>query len=287
LNGPDVQHFHDADTGTLSYVVSDPASGAAAVIDPLLGFSMSSGRIDDRQARDIIAWLRDHQLRLHWILETHAHADHLSAAQYIKSELGGSTGIGEGICAVQERFAHIFNYKPPFRADGHQFDRLFADGEAFALGELTVRVIATPGHTSDSITYLVGDAAFPGDSIFMPDYGTARCDFPGGDAGQLYDSIQALLALPPDTRLFMCHDYRPNERELRFEATVREQADTNIHVRRGTRREDFVRMREQRDATLDLPRLLLPAIQVNIRAGNLPPAEDNQVAYLKIPLDYL
>lgn len=287
MTNPDVQHFYHAGTGALSYVVSDPGTRHAAVIDPVLGFSIVSGRTDDTLVREIIAYLRERNLKLQWILETHAHADHLSAAQYLKSELGGTLGIGEGIRAVQQHFAGVFNYKPPFRADGHQFDQLFADREVFSLGELDVRVIDTPGHTSDSVTYLIGDVAFVGDSLFMPDFGTARCDFPGGDAGTLYDSIQKLFALPADTRLYMCHDYPPEGRDPGFSSTVREQAETNIHVGNGTSREDFIAMREQRDAGLALPALLLPSIQVNIRAGNLPPPEDNQVSYLKIPLDFM
>lgn len=287
MTNPDVQHFYHAGTGALSYVVSDPGTGHAAVIDPVLGFSIVSGRTDDTLVREIIAHLRERNLKLQWILETHAHADHLSAAQYLKSELGGTLGIGEGIRAVQQYFAGVFNFKPPFRADGHQFDQLFADREVFLLGELEVRVIDTPGHTSDSVTYLIGDVAFVGDSLFMPDFGTARCDFPGGDAGTLYDSIQKLFALPADTVLYMCHDYPPEGRDLGYSSTVREQAETNIHVGRGTSRKDFIAMREQRDAGLALPALLLPSIQVNIRAGNFPPPEDNQVAYLKIPLDFI
>lgn len=286
MSAPDIRHFHHGDSGTLSYVVSDPATGLAAIIDPVLGFSVVSGRTDDTSVRQVIAHVRDQELKLQWILETHAHADHLSAAQYIKAELGGTIAIGSGICTVQQHFARLFNIKPPFRADGHQFDQLFADREEFALGELTVKVVGTPGHTSDNITYLIDDAAFVGDSVFMPDFGTARCDFPGGDAGMLFDSIQKLLALPPETRLFMCHDYCPGGRELKFQSSVREQAEQNIHIAQCGSREAFIAMREERDATLRLPALLLPSIQVNIRAGNLPPAEDNQVQYLKIPIDH-
>jgi len=287
LTNPDVQHFYHAGTGALSYVVSDPGTRRAAVIDPVLGFSIVSGLTDDTLVRKIIGHLRERNLKLQWILETHAHADHLSAAQYLKSERGGTLGIGAGIRDVQKHFAGVFNYKPPFRADGHQFDQLFADREVFTLGDLEVRVINTPGHTSDSVTYLIGETAFVGDSLFMPDFGTARCDFPGGDAGTLYDSIQKLFALPAGTRLYMCHDYPPEGRGLRFSCTVREQVGTNIHVGNGTSREAFIAMREQRDAGLALPALLLPSIQVNIRAGNFPPPEDNHVSYLKIPLDLM
>jgi glyoxylase-like metal-dependent hydrolase (beta-lactamase superfamily II) len=287
LSSPQVQHFHHAGTGTLSYVVSDPATKAAAVIDPVLGFDMVSGRTDGSQARAIVDYLGGKQLRLQWLLETHAHADHLSGAQHIRASLGGTVAIGEGIREVQRHFGKVFNLKPPFRADGHQFDELLADGGRFRIGELEVRVMATPGHTSDSVTYLIGDAAFVGDTLFMPDLGTARCDFPGGDAGQLYDSIQKILGLPDDTRLFMCHDYPPAGRELRFETSVREQKADNVHVGGGRSREEFIQLRVARDKTLSLPALILPALQVNIRAGNLPPAEDNQVVYLRTPLDLI
>ena len=248
---------------------------------------MVSGRTGTAPAQEIIEFVQGAALRVEWILETHAHADHLSAAQYLKAQLGGRIGIGRGICAVQAHFAGVFNLKKPFATDGRQFDRLFDSGETFGLGHVACRVINTPGHTSDSITYLIGDAAFVGDSLFMPDFGTARCDFPGGDAGLLYDSIQTLFELPDATRLYMCHDYPPDGRPLRYEVSVAEQKADNIHVKRGTTKADFVAMRERRDATLDLPKLLLPAIQVNIRAGNLPAEEDNRVAYLKIPLDLL
>lgn len=287
MPSPDIQHFYHEDSGTLAYVVSDPDSGTAAVIDAPLGLDIVSGRTDGSLADTICDYVRDAGLRVRWILETHAHADHLSAAQYVKATLGGDVAIGAGICDVQRHFQGVFNLKPPFRADGRQFDHLFSDGDEFALGTLTVKAIATPGHTSDSMTYLVGDAAFVGDTLFMPDAGTARCDFPGGDAGKLYDSIHRLLALPDATRLFMCHDYCPDGRELRFQTTVAEQRADNIHVGNATSRADFISMRDERDATLALPRLLLPSLQINIRAGNLPPADDNQVAYLRIPLDFL
>lgn len=287
MNAPDVRHYYHEGTGTLSYVVSDPGSGRAAVIDPVLDFDIVSGRSDAAPLAPLIDCLDENGLALDWILETHAHADHLSGAERLKAERGGKVAIGAGIRDVQRHFREVFNLEPPFRADGHQFDRLFEDGDSFRIGNLDARVIATPGHTSDSLTYIVGDAAFVGDSLFMPDAGTARCDFPGGDAGVLYDSIQRLFELPADTRLFMCHDYGPGGREVRHVTTVREQRDANIHVGNGRGRADFVALREGRDATLSLPRLILPAIQVNIRAGGLPPAEDNGVAYLKIPLDRL
>lgn len=282
---PDVRHFYHQPTGTLSYVVSDPDTARAAVIDPVLGFSVISGRTDTEPADEIIAYIEKSGLTLEWILETHAHADHLSGAQVLKSTLGGKVAIGEGICKVQEHFASVFNLPAPFAADGRQFDHLFRDDESFALGNIECRVMATPGHTSDSVTYLVGKYAFVGDSLFMVDSGTARCDFPGGDAALLYRSIQNLFALPDDTILCMCHDYQPNGRELRYEVTVREQKDDNIHVGGGTSEEQFVEIRTTRDQTLSLPALILPSIQVNINAGHLPAAEDNNVSYIKIPLD--
>jgi len=284
---PTVRHFHYQPTGSLAYVVSDRDTRRAAVIDPVLGFSIVSGRTDTACAREIVDYVRAESLAVDWILETHAHADHLSAAQFVREEVGGRIAIGRGICAVQSHFAKIFNLGPPFRADGGQFDRLLADGEVIEIGRLECRVIETPGHTSDSITLLIGDTAFVGDTLFMPDIGTARCDFPGGDAGQLFESIRKLFALPGDTRLFMCHDYPPEGRPLRFEVTVAEQKSDNVHLKGGTARGDYVAMREKRDATLSLPALILPALQVNIRGGHLPSAENNGVSYLKIPLDLL
>ena len=281
----EIQHFYHQPSGTLSYVVSDAA--AAAVIDPVLGFSVVSGKIDSGPADAILDYLGDHGLALQWILETHAHADHLTAAQYIKSRLGGTVAIGHGIVSVQEHFGKLFNLKAPFSADGHQFDHLFADNEEFRIGDIQCRVLATPGHTSDSVSYRVEDAVFVGDSLFMPDFGTARCDFPGGDANQLFDSIQRLLALPDETRLFMCHDYPPESRELRFEISVAEQKEKNIHVGGDAGKQQYVAIREQRDANLSLPALILPSIQVNICAGQLPQAEDNDISYIRIPLDRL
>jgi glyoxylase-like metal-dependent hydrolase (beta-lactamase superfamily II) len=261
---PDVQHFYHEQTGTLSYVVSDPDTSAAAVIDPVLGFSVVSGRTDAGPAEEIIAFIAKHDLQLNWILETHAHADHLSAAQVIKSQLGGRVAIGEGICTVQEHFGTVFNLQPPFAADGHQFDHLFGDNETFSLGNIECRVMHTPGHTSDSVTYLAGNFAFIGDSLFMVDCGTARCDFPGGDAGLLYDSIQKLLALPDDTILCMCHDYPPESRSLRYDVTVREQKDENLHVGGGTARDEFITVRRARDETLSLPALILGGRQPDL-----------------------
>ena len=246
---------------------------------------MVSGRTDSGPSDVIIDFIRKERLELSWILETHAHADHLTGAQYIKSQLGGRVAIGEGICKVQAHFGSVFNLKKPFADDGHQFDHLFIDGEVFSIGELECQVMATPGHTNDSVSYRLGSAIFVGDSMFMPDYGTARCDFPGGDAGTLYDSIQRLLSLPGDIHLYMCHDYLPGGRELRWECTVDEQRADNIHVGNDVGREDFVNMRRKRDATLDLPALIVASIQVNIRAGHLPDTEDNRIAYIKTPID--
>lgn len=282
---PHIQHFQHEVSGTLSYVISDPATAMAAVIDPVLGYSAASGRTDCVQLDAICEFLDAGKLQLEWILETHAHADHLSAAQKLKSRLGGKVGIGQGIRSVQKKFAKVFNLKAPFRSDGSQFDCLFAADETFNIGDLECLVMATPGHTSDSVTYRIGNAAFVGDSLFMPDVGTARCDFPGGDAGLLYESIQKILALPESTTLYMCHDYPPDGRELRYRVSIREQRETNIHIGGGRTRAEFIAMRKARDRMLDLPALILPAIQVNIRAGHLPAVEDNAVSYLKIPLD--
>lgn len=281
---PLIQHFYHTQSGTLSYVVSDVATRKAAVIDPVLGYDRASGRTDHSAVHEIVAYLGSNDLELQWILETHAHADHLSAAQYLKTECGGKVAIGAGICAVQAHFAQLFNLQS-LAADGRQFDHLFKDDEDFAIGSLSGKVLATPGHTDDSISYLIGDAVFVGDSLFMMDFGTARCDFPGGDAALLYRSIQKLFALPAETRLFMCHDYCPGGRELRYVATVAEQKANNIHVGNDASEKQFVAMRLERDKALPLPDLILPSVQVNIRAGHLPESEDNGVAYIKIPLD--
>jgi len=287
MSDAQIQHFYDEPTGTLSYVVADPATRRAAIVDPVLGYSMVSGRTDTTHADSLAAFVNAQDLVVEWILETHAHADHLSAAQYLKGELGGTIAIGEGIRKVQAYFGPVFNLGPPFAPDGNDFDRLFTDGDAFSIGNLQCEVIATPGHTSDSVSYRIGNAVFVGDSLFMPDYGTARCDFPGGDAALLYESIRKLLSLPGDTRLYMCHDYRPGDRELRWVASVDEQRSGNIHVADGVGKEAFTKMREERDATLNLPALIVPSIQVNIRAGRLPDPEDNGTAYIRTPLDTL
>ena len=281
---PDVKPFFHAASSTWSYVVSDAGSGAAVVIDPVLDFDYAAGSAGTASAAAIVAHVRASRLRVGWILETHAHADHLTAAPYLKRCLGGRIAIGAGIRVVQAHFAAALGFEPGFRSDGSQFDHLFADGERFAVGALDAQALAAPGHTSDSLAYRIGDALFVGDSLFMPDVGTARCDFPGGDAGVLYDSIRRLLALADDTRIFVCHDYPPPGREPRCQTTVREQRATNIHAHDGIDRDAFIALRTARDRTLGIPNLLYPAIQVNVRAGMLPPAEANGVAYLKIPL---
>jgi glyoxylase-like metal-dependent hydrolase (beta-lactamase superfamily II) len=280
---PDVQPFRHEPTGTWSYAVSDPRTRKCAIVDPVLDFDAKSGRSATASAETIAAFVRERALTCEWILETHAHADHLSAAPWLQAAVGGRIAIGEGIRAVQRAFREILNLEPVFPVDGRQFDRLLADGEEFAIGSLSARVIATPGHTSDSVSYLVGDAVFVGDSIFMPDSGTARCDFPGGDAGLLYASIRRLYALPGGTRVFVCHDYGPGGREARCETTIAAEREGNIHVRDGTSEAEFTAMRRKRDAALDVPALLYPAVQFNVRGGRPPPAESNGRSYLKLP----
>jgi glyoxylase-like metal-dependent hydrolase (beta-lactamase superfamily II) len=284
---PDVTAFFDEPTNTVSYVVKDPPSAACAIIDSVLDYDHAAGRTGTASADAIIAHVRDRGLTVEWLLETHVHADHLSAAPYLQTALGGRVGIGDQITVVQDTFGKVFNAGAEFQRDGSQFDRLFKEQDRFAIGGLNGLVLHTPGHTPACLTYVIEDAAFVGDTLFMPDYGTARCDFPGGDAGTLYDSIQKVLGLPDDTRLFLCHDYKAAGRDdYRWETTVAEQRTTNIHVA-GRTREAFVAMRQARDATLGMPRLILPSIQVNMRAGRTPSAEDNGVTYLKIPLNTL
>lgn len=283
---PTVAPFFHAESCTWSYVVSDPDSGAAALVDPVLDFDAKSGRTATVSAQALVEHLRTHALDPRWILETHAHADHLSAGHWLKSQFPAATlAIGEGIRKVQATFRPIYNLGEGFPVDGSQFDRLFADGERFMLGAIEAEVIAVPGHTNDSIAYRVGDALFVGDSIFMPDGGTARCDFPGGDARLLYRSIRRLFALPDETRVFVCHDYAPGGRAYACETTIAAQKAGNIHVREGIDEDVFVTVREARDATLAMPALILPAIQVNLRGGRLPEPEDNGVRYLKLPID--
>jgi glyoxylase-like metal-dependent hydrolase (beta-lactamase superfamily II) len=272
----------------VSYVVKDPQSNACAIIDPVLDFDPASGRTSTVSAQPIAAFVETNKLRAEWILETHAHADHVSAAPYLKERLGGRIGIGAHITIVQKVFGKIFNAGADFRRDGSQFDALFDDGAEIDIGGLRGRAIHTPGHTPACMTYIFGDAAFIGDTLFMPDYGTARCDFPGGDARQLYRSIQTILALPPQTRLFLCHDYLPPGRtEYRWETAVAEQRAHNIQINDGVTEDQFVDTRKRRDATLDMPRLILPSVQVNMRAGRLPPPEENGVSYIKIPVNLL
>lgn len=284
---PQVHGLFDPSTWTVTYVVHAGPGTACAIVDPVLDFDPKSGRTRTVSADKVIEYVRANGLRVEWILETHAHADHLTAAPYLKAKLGGRTGIGEHITSVQKVFKGIFNLEPGFRQDGSQFDHLFRDGEEFRIGELTGRVLHVPGHTPADIAYRIGDAVLVGDTMFMPDVGTARCDFPGGNANRLYASVRRILELPPETRLFMCHDYPPNERPVAFETTVAEQRAHNIHIHDGIGEEQFVEMRTRRDATLEMPVLILPAVQVNVRAGEMPPKEDNGVSYLKIPVDAL
>jgi len=286
MSNPVVQHFFDEPTNTFSYVVRDPDSQSCAVLDSVLDLDYAAGRTDVRSADEIIRYVRDNDLTVEWILETHVHADHLSAAPYLHEKLGGKTGIGEKIVDVQEIFGKAFNAGTEFARDGSQFDQLFREGDTFRIGNLEGRVLHTPGHTPACLTYVIGDAAFVGDTLFMPDFGTARCDFPGGDARTLYRSIQKVLSLPPETRLFMCHDYgAPGRDEFLFQTTVAEERKANIHVHEGVSEDDFVKMRTERDATLDMPRLILPSVQVNMRAGHMPPADDNGQVYLKVPVN--
>ncbi|KJD18055.1 MULTISPECIES: MBL fold metallo-hydrolase [Halomonas] len=286
MQRPIVTHFFDEPTNTFSYVVQDPDSSACAIIDSVLDFDYAAGRTDIRSANQIIAFVREKRLEVAWVLETHVHADHLSAAPYLHDQLGGKTGIGAHIVEVQEIFGKAFNAGTEFARDGSQFDALFKENDTFAIGALEGRVLHTPGHTPACLTYVIGDAAFVGDTLFMPDYGTARCDFPGGDARTLYHSIQKVLSLPEQTRLFLCHDYKAPGRELfQHETSVAEQRKTNVHVHDGISEEEFVKMRTERDATLGMPRLIIPSVQVNMRAGELPPAEDNGQVYLKVPIN--
>jgi len=286
MTQPIVQHFFDEPTNTFSYVVRDPDSQACAILDSVLDFDYAAGRTDVRSADEIIQYVRDNNLAVEWILETHVHADHLSAAPYLHEHLGGKTGIGAKIVDVQEIFGKAFNAGTEFARDGSQFDKLFQEGDTFTIGNLQGRVLHTPGHTPACLTYVIDDAAFVGDTLFMPDYGTARCDFPGGDARTLYQSIQKVLTLPPETRIFLCHDYKaPGRDEYQHMTTVAEQREANVHVHEGISEDEFVKMRTERDATLDMPRLILPSVQVNMRAGHMPPAEDNGQVYLKVPVN--
>ena len=284
---PQVQAFFDPATWTVTCVVFDHPGGHCAIVDPVLDYDPKAGRTSTTSAGKVVDFVGAQQLTVQWILETHAHADHLTAAHHLRDVLGGQIAIGAAITQVQKVFKGIFHLEPGFQADGRQFDHLFSDGEAFSIGSLQARALAVPGHTPACMAYQIGDAAFVGDTLFMPDVGTARCDFPGGNAHTLYQSIRRLLALPPATRLFMCHDYPPAGREPAWQTTVAEQRAGNIHVHDGVSEDEFVAMRKRRDATLDMPVLILPSVQVNIRAGDLPPKDDNGVAYLRIPLNAL
>lgn len=284
---PTVHGIFDPATWTVTYVVYDAPGSACAIIDSVLDYDPKSGRTKHTSADKVIDFVRANQLKVEWILETHAHADHLSAAPYLKEQLGGKIGIGAKITTVQKVFAGIFNLEPEFKQDGTQFDHLFAEDEVIRIGALTGRALFVPGHTPACMAYQFGDAVFVGDTMFMPDVGSARCDFPGGDARMLYASSKKILSLPPETRLFMCHDYPPNNRPIQFETTVAEQRAKNIHLHDGVTQEQFVEMRTKRDATLEMPVLILPAVQINIRAGNLPPPESNGKSYVKIPLNAL
>lgn len=283
---PDVKAFFDEGTNTVSYVVADPETHNCAIIDTVLDYDMSAGRISYTSADEIIAYVKEQKLNTEWVIETHVHADHLSAAPYIQEKLGGKLGIGKNITVVQEVFGKVFNAGTAFERDGSQFDALFEDGDTFSVGNMKASVIHTPGHTPACLTYVIEDAAFTGDTIFMPDYGSARCDFPGGSASELYNSVQRIFELPDDTAIFVCHDYKaPGRDEFAWQTTVGEQKRKNIHMGGGVPAEDFVKMREERDAKLGMPKLILPSIQVNMRGGHLPPPEDDGNQYLKLPIN--
>jgi len=283
---PEVTAFFDPATNTISYVVKDPKSTSCAVVDSVMDIDYAAGRITFDHADEIIAFIEKNGLKLEWLIETHVHADHLSAAPYIQEKLGGRIGIGDRITVVQDTFGKVFNEGTEFQRDGSQFDRLFADGDTYEIGTMTAFAIHTPGHTPACMVHVIGDAAFVGDTLFMPDGGSARADFPGGDAGELYDSIQKILSLPDDMRLFMCHDYGPNGRDIQWETTVGDEKANNIHVGNGRTREDFVKFRTERDATLDVPKLILPSLQVNMRAGRVPTDAEGK-PMLKLPVNML
>jgi glyoxylase-like metal-dependent hydrolase (beta-lactamase superfamily II) len=284
-NSPDITGFFDTETNTISYVVKDPGSTACAIIDSVMDIDYAAGRLSSVSADKLVAHVRANRLEVEWLIETHAHADHLSAAPYLQGLLGGKIGIGEHITVVQDVFGKVFNEGTEFCRDGTQFDRLFKDGDVYAIGGLTARVLHTPGHTPACTTHVIGDAAFVGDTLFMPDGGTARTDFPGGCARQLYRSIKRVLDLPAETRLFMCHDYGPNGRQIRWQTSVAEERAHNIHVHDGVDEDAFVQLREARDKTLSMPKLIVPAIQVNMRAGHLPEPDASGKRFLKVPLN--
>jgi glyoxylase-like metal-dependent hydrolase (beta-lactamase superfamily II) len=283
---PSVHAFFDEATNTLTYLVREAEGRACAIIDSVLDFDYASGRTDTRSADAVVGFVRAHKLDLKWILETHVHADHLSAAPYIQERLGGKIGIGQRITVVQDTFGKVFNEGTRFARDGSQFDQLFEDGDSLMIGQMRADVMHTPGHTPACLTYVIGDAAFVGDTLFMPDFGTARCDFPGGSSETLFDSVQRILSLPDDTRIFVGHDYKaPGREDYAWETTVGAQKALNIHIGAGKSKADFVAMRDARDATLDMPRLIIPSLQINMRAGQMPEAEDNGVSYLKVPMN--
>ncbi|MES2433784.1 MAG: MBL fold metallo-hydrolase [Pseudomonadota bacterium] len=285
---PDVHAFFDEATNTITYLLREPEGRSCAVIDSVLDFDYASGRTDTRSADAVIAYIRAEGIDLQWVLETHVHADHLSAAPYIQEALGGQIGIGDQITVVQETFGKVFNEGTRFARDGSQFDRLFRDGDSLMIGQMRVDVMHTPGHTPACLTYVAGDAAFVGDTLFMPDFGTARCDFPGGSAAVMFDSVQRILSLPDSTRIFVGHDYKAPGREVfAWESTVGAQKALNVHVGAGRNRDDFVTLREKRDASLAMPRLIIPSLQINMRAGQMPEPEDNGLSYLKVPLNGL
>lgn len=285
---PQVTAFFDEGTNTVTYVVRDSATRACAVIDSVLDFDYASGRTDTRSADAVIAHILAQDLDLQWVLETHVHADHLSAAPYIQERLGGKIGIGDQITVVQHTFGKVFNEGTRFQRDGSQFDQLFREGDSFAIGDMSVRVLHTPGHTPACLTYVIGDAAFVGDTLFMPDFGTARCDFPGGSAEVLFDSVQKILQLPNETRIFVAHDYKaPGRENFAWESTVGAQKSRNVHIGGGKSKDAFVAMREARDATLAMPRLIIPSLQVNMRAGQMPEPDDNGIRYLRVPVNGL
>ena len=283
---PSIAGFFDEATNTVSYVVHDPKTGEAAIIDSVLDFDAASGRTSNGSADRMIEYVTSNNLKVTWLIETHAHADHISAAPYLQERLGGKLAIGCDIIRVQEVFGKLFNAGTDFERDGSQFDKLFEDGETFRIGELEGIALHVPGHTPADMAFIIGDAAFVGDTIFMPDFGTARADFPGGDAGQLFRSIRRLLSLPDETRLFLCHDYKAQGRdEYAWETTVKQQREENVHVKDGVTEQDFVAMRTDRDKTLSMPKLIMPSVQVNIRGGRLPDPEENGVSYIKIPVN--
>ena len=285
---PKVTGFFDDATNTISYVVQDPEGRGCAIVDSVLDFDYASGRTDTKSADAVIAFVKEHDLDVQWLLETHVHADHLSAAPYLQEALGGKIGIGDRIQDVQDTFGKVFNEGTEFQRDGSQFDRLFVDGDSFHIDQMRADVLHTPGHTPACMTYVVGDAAFVGDTLFMPDFGTARCDFPGGSSEDLYDSVQRILSLPDETRIFVGHDYKaPGREEFAWESTVGEQKARNVHVGGNASKDDFVEMRDARDATLAMPKLIIPSLQVNMRAGQMPPEDEDGKVFLKVPVNGL